>query len=361
MNQGTSCTGCGGTTDGDERAVCDRCAARPAPASPASPASPAGDPQTVVIRAVAVVAPGSPAGVPQERLIRPVLPPEQGPNPGDVAMFTDTAPIPRVVPGELARDSPGADAPNHGVIERRVPAPLVYAPAPPWHGEEDRAAHRKPRSRGRVAALAGGAVAAVVGCTAVAASLIGGRAAGDNADRDADPGPSIALPDGQGAPDVDEETTGPEPAEELTEETTPVEAPVPEPLPVEPEPVEEEAPVVEEPTPESPPEEPEPTEESPVDPAPPSEAPDPGAAPEEPGVLAMGADGPAVRDLQERLGRLGGHFRVDVTGSYDQATFDSVARFQDWFGVWNRHERGVYCALTRERLEAVTDRNRDGR
>ncbi|MBB0231669.1 peptidoglycan-binding domain-containing protein, partial [Streptomyces calidiresistens] len=233
---------------------------------------------------------------------------------------------------------------------------LVYAPAPPWPGEEDRAAHRRPRSRGRVAALAGGAVAAVVGCTAVAASLIGGRAGDDTAERDIDPGPSLALPDGQGAPDVDEETTAPEPTEAVTEETTPVAAPAPVVTGSEP-PVEE--PVAEEAEPEPPVEEAEPEPEPPVESAaPPSEEPEPETTLVEPEVLSMGDSGPAVRDVQERLGRLGDHFRVPVTGTYDQATFDSVARFQDWFGVWNRQERGVYCELTRERLEAVTSRGR---
>ncbi|MBB0246871.1 hypothetical protein FNQ90_22795, partial [Streptomyces alkaliphilus] len=131
--------------------------------------------------------------------------------------------------------------------------------------------------------------------------------------------------------------------------------------PVEPEPRSEppaEEPAVEEPAPEPLIEEPEPTPEPPAESAPPVEEPEPGTPPTEPGILAMGDSGPAVVDLQERLRRLGDHFRVPVTGTYDQATFDSVARFQEWFGVWNRQERGVYCALTRERLEAVTDRNR---
>ena len=42
--------------------------------------------------------------------------------------------------------------------------------------------------------------------------------------------------------------------------------------------------------------------------------------------LAAGSEGPEVRDLQERLGRLG--FSVEVTGRYDQATIVAVRQFQ---------------------------------
>ncbi|TDC58982.1 hypothetical protein E1283_36880, partial [Streptomyces hainanensis] len=51
--------------------------------------------------------------------------------------------------------------------------------------------HRKPRQRTRMAAAAGGAVAAVVGCTALAASILGGQGRVNEVRG----GPSLSVPD----------------------------------------------------------------------------------------------------------------------------------------------------------------------
>ncbi|MQS10246.1 hypothetical protein FNX48_024680, partial [Streptomyces sp. IF17] len=133
MDRETSCTACGGSAGGDEGAVCGCRAGRPAEApAGAAPTPAAEDPRTLVIRPVAVIASGSPSGMPRERLTRPVRQPDRGPNPGDVAMFTETAPLPRVVPGELvperlAAGAPDREAPESGALELRGSAPLVYA------------------------------------------------------------------------------------------------------------------------------------------------------------------------------------------------------------------------------------------
>ncbi|MCK1814179.1 hypothetical protein MTQ13_07790, partial [Streptomyces sp. XM4011] len=62
--------------------------------------------------------------------------------------------------------------------------------------------HRKPKQRTRVATAAGGAMAAaVVGCTALAASLMGGQGRTNEVlDKSLD-GPTISLPDGDPLPD----------------------------------------------------------------------------------------------------------------------------------------------------------------
>ncbi|NJQ17096.1 peptidoglycan-binding domain-containing protein [Streptomyces bohaiensis] len=73
----------------------------------------------------------------------------------------------------------------------------------------------------------------------------------------------------------------------------------------------------------------------------------------QPSLLGPGDEGAEVRALQERLTAVGDHFAVPVSGVYDEATFESVARFQEWYGVRQQEAAGVYCTVTDERLTAV--------
>ncbi|WP_170970422.1 peptidoglycan-binding protein [Streptomyces zhaozhouensis] len=235
--------------------------------------------------------------------------------------------------------------------------------------------HRKPRSRNRASLAAGGAVAAVVGSAALAASFFHG-AVRDRAVSDAlPPVPSLVLPDGNGesgegaagegdghtpAPEEGAETApegseGAEPPPEEPEPDATGEAPQPDPTPTErpdppptgpgpePTPTPPTAPVPDEPEEPDDPEDP----EDPDDPDPGDPEPDPS------GSLKEGDEGPEVVELQERMLELRWVYRGTAHGSYDAPTREAVARLQSAYAVTD-DPKGVYGPHTRELLESLT-------
>ncbi|MGP3971203.1 peptidoglycan-binding protein [Streptomyces sp. 6N223] len=290
--------------------------------------------------------PALPSGEPScdcltHSLSRPVGPPEHGPDPADVARFP-------LEPTEPSRPEP---------------PPIRRGPR-----------HRAVRHR-RIAATAGGAVAAVVGCTALAAAFLGGLPEGDE-------GSSRALPDGGRLPTPGPtESTGPtESGESGESDATPDATPdgPPRDTPSEspggagdadpapgggrsPSPGETEGSgsvASPEPSPAA-------TDGggslasgSPTDPGPDPD-PTPGqAAPTAtdnpvPLVLREGDRGPEVVELQKRLLQLNWLYEGRAHGRYDAATREAVATFQVSYGVQG-DEEGVYGVNTRARLEEST-------
>ncbi|MEV8116095.1 peptidoglycan-binding domain-containing protein [Streptomyces xiamenensis] len=250
--------------------------------------------------------------------------------------------------------------------QRRRAMPQVPLQATP----ETRAQglHRKPRQRTRAVAAAGGAMAAaVVGCTALAASLMGGQGRTNETLEKSQDGPMISLPDGDPLPDGgtlpdggDRRDYGPPAPPPPPSPGAGTEAdtgngtgtgpdddgtvPVPPPPPVtetgEASPPAEPAPP---PAPEDPDEPPE--ETLPSEPLP---SPDPPG-----GVLREGDTGEQVVELQQRLLQLGWVYDGPAHGTYDERTADAVARFQMAYGVQG-DEWGVYGVNTRQSLEQHT-------
>ncbi|MDB1087774.1 peptidoglycan-binding domain-containing protein [Streptomyces sp. ACA25] len=269
-------------------------------------------------------------------LSKPVLPSEQGPDPADVALF----PI----------GGPGV-GPDHPEFNR------------------PRRSHRRPPRRGRAALLAGASMAAVVGSTALAATLIGSGTRPDDARLDEVNRPTMALPDGSRALEpapVDsekpEKSEGSGSASPDGEATSPPSGPPPGSTePADPAETETDAsggPASPE-TPSPPPE----RSGNPPPPrtAPPPETPDPDpdpGGPDEgedaaPRVLREGDEGPDVAELQYRLRQPWGIYDGGITGHYDRKTRQAVAKFQRWYGVQGELH-GVYGFLTRDRLEEHT-------
>ncbi|RKN12083.1 peptidoglycan-binding domain-containing protein [Streptomyces radicis] len=304
-------------------------------------------------------------------LSRPVNPPQHGPDPADVALFPLEPPPPRAarpgvppswpVPGSAPQFQPMLVEPSDAGVYGTFRAP---------------GAHRKPRSRTRIAAAASGAVAAVMGCTALAASLLGGGPRTDEALERNENGPSLALPDGGSTSpdrDGDMERHGDEPREGrdaggATDEperprgpTAPTPSPTPDPPPPppaaeEPEPDPSEwQPTPPPPSPSDPPAEPSDPPDPPETPEPSDPDPDPSDPPpeEETPVLSAGDSGPEVAELQERLLQLGWAYTGEVTGVYDDRTVEAVRRFQSAVGVAG-DPVGVYGANTRRALEERT-------
>jgi putative peptidoglycan binding protein len=126
-------------------------------------------------------------------LSRPVAPPRHGPDPADVARFPLDVDVSvdvgghvgGRVGGHVGRDVGGGPAAS-GAREE-TPAAVAQAS----HG-----AHRKPRHRTRIVVATGGAVAAVVGCTALAASLLGGQGRPAGEGQGEGGGASQTQPDG---------------------------------------------------------------------------------------------------------------------------------------------------------------------
>jgi hypothetical protein len=220
-------------------------------------------------------------------------------------------------------------------------------------------------------------VAAVVGCTALAAAILGGLPEGDD-------GPGMALPDGgrlptpqptepdltadgtpqdppretpgaspgeagggsgDGQPEADTDTetgTGPEtgpdsgasPSPQETEGSGSVGTP-----------------------------EPSPSATGAGGTLPPDDPTDPGPTPDEPAptatdnpvplVLREGDRGPEVIELQRRLRQLNWLYEGGAHGRFDAATREAVATFQEAYGV-RGDEGGVYGVNTRARLEEST-------
>jgi hypothetical protein len=134
-------------------------------------------------------------------LSRPVAPPRHGPDPADVARFPLDVDVNVDVNVSVDVGRHAGGGPAAPGVREEAPAAVAQAP----HGS-----HRKPRHRTRIVVATGGAVAAVVGCTALAASLLGGqgRPAGDVP---GDGGASLTLPDGGTRSPSDPDThTGPD-------------------------------------------------------------------------------------------------------------------------------------------------------
>ncbi|UCM87638.1 peptidoglycan-binding domain-containing protein [Streptomyces marincola] len=287
-------------------------------------------------------------------LSRPVEPPLHGPDPADVALF----PVDASAPGR--RQVP-TGAPRAARAPGSRPAPSVP--------QRPTGTHRKPRGRTRIATAAGGAVAAVVGCTALAASILSGQGRQEQAHEPDGAGPSLAQPDGGDArpdppppPAPDREgadaAPGPGPADpersepeggegtadsERTESAPPDEEPSEPPSADRPEP----DPVDPEPTPDAPPA---PGPETPATPEPPAPSEPPaGAGP----VLGAGDEGPEVAELQRRLLQLNWLYHGEAHGRYDEQTAAAVARFQVAYGVRGDPE-GLYGPQTRRALEQHT-------
>ncbi|WP_165986994.1 peptidoglycan-binding protein [Streptomyces sp. YIM 98790] len=257
-------------------------------------------------------------------------------DPADLALFAETG-------GRGAGGAGGADD------------TLVLAPVPGTGPEPERSARR---GRLRVAALAGGTVGLVMGCTAAVSALIGGTGGGgtDRAEDTARPEPSLALPDGGMAENPGpEEVDSPSPEEELLSASPTPESPSPGATETGP----ETSPGPESDPGRSPSPTPTPTPASPT--AGPDDPP-PGEEPDEPPVLRRGDSGPEVEELQGRLSQIPHMYRDEISGEFDRDTEEAVFRFQQWYGV-NGDEPGVYGPRTRERLEAYTDEpggDRDG-
>ncbi|GAB2931424.1 peptidoglycan-binding domain-containing protein [Streptomyces mayteni] len=326
-------------------------------------------------------------------LSRPVHPPDWDPDPADVARFpleptTTTrvrppAPFAPVIP-VAPRPASAAPAPAASAepTVHQIPGPVGQRRTPP--------SHRKPRQRTRMAAAAGGAVAAVVGCTALAASFLGGQGRVNEVRG----GPSLSVPDNnppaddlpdgdrtgesddggrdEGRQGGDQATAGaspsPEPEGPGTEEPAGAgdEPELDPPVPTTPDPTT--PPDEDEPTPDPTTPDPDPaTPTEPTDPGteePPTEDPEdpddpPTGEPTDPGeeepppVLQMGDSGPEVVKLQQRLLQLNWVYMGEAHGVYDQATKDAVERFQSAYGV-QEDSPGVYGAATRKTLESHT-------
>ncbi|MDT0306076.1 peptidoglycan-binding domain-containing protein [Streptomyces sp. DSM 44917] len=352
-------------------------------------------------------------------LSRPVRPPEYGPDPADVARFPLEAhalPGPSGAPpapawargaedggaedgggsygdrGHGGEDRAGHGAPHDGAEDRGgdysggeepgAGGPGGTAPeAAPLHGSyraphRPPASHRKPRGRTRIAVAAGGAVAAMVGSAALAASLLSGQYGRideipPDDDRD---DPSHALPDELPPAPEDGETpntadTGPReaiPTPGADEEAPEGSGPPPEESasppadvlqnggaptgPGAPEGSGRPAPSTTPPTPSDGPTPPggEPGNPSPSRPG--GEDPDPGGGRPE---LREGDRGPEVAELQRRLRQLRWVYTGPVTGVYDRGTAEAVTRFQIAYGVEGDPE-GVYGPPTRAALENHT-------
>ncbi|NUS12767.1 MAG: hypothetical protein HOY69_15430 [Streptomyces sp.] len=76
------------------------------------------------------------------------------------------------------------------------------------------------------------------------------------------------------------------------------------------------------------------------------------------GVLALGASGPEVLDLQRRLNAVW-VYHGPQNGQYDQRTQEAVATFQLWYGVQG-DPSGTYGPATRAALLAATPSLSDG-
>ncbi|WP_052852168.1 peptidoglycan-binding domain-containing protein [Streptomyces avicenniae] len=334
-------------------------------------------------------------------LSRRVDPPRYGPDPADVALFPLDPPRrshAMTVPQPPPPQAPATPAPASGPDFEQV-AHLAPRRAP--------ATHRKPRQRTRMAAAAGGAVAAVVGTTALAASFLGAQGRSDEALRGDTASPTLAIPDedvsdtpmvprprdptqtpgrgedstrdpdghGEGDGDVrwDGRTVPPprsghegaqphipvpprptEPEQPKPPQTSPPpgsESPDP---PESPEPPESPGPPTGpgDPDPGDPdPGDPDPGDPDPGDPDPGD--PDPPTTPEEPPVLQLGDEGPEVVELQMRLLQLGWVYNGATDGVFDEETRAAVARFQTAYGITDDPE-GVYGAASRAVLEANT-------
>ncbi|WP_165986992.1 peptidoglycan-binding protein [Streptomyces sp. YIM 98790] len=248
-----------------------------------------------------------------------------------------TRPLPRIFVTTDAVSEPGETAAATADLElfqEREDGALVLLDRPP------RPAHARPRSPALIAAVAGGAVAVLVGCTALLIAMLGGAGGGpETDDRNADP--TVALPDG-GLARADDEESEEEPRPEPTAEGAQSPSPGSSESPAEPVAETENPPPPStdpgpdpEPTTAAPEPTPEPT------PEPSSEGPVP--------VLSKGDSGPAVEELQRRLEQIPNIYDGGITGVYDSNTRAAVIKFQNWYGVQG-DDKGVYGPHTRTRL-----------
>ncbi|MFI6053482.1 peptidoglycan-binding protein [Streptomyces violascens] len=215
-----------------------------------------------------------------------------------------------------------------------VPAEETPAAAPEPPGPVE-----APRRRRRLAALAIGAAAAVaIGTAAFASTLFAGDAA-----------PKRALPDvvdtgvpysGTDSPSAEAPSAVPSRTKKAAPSRSPSARPSPTPSASKPM----------SPTPSKP----APTPSAPVS-GPPSDSPDGHPlAPPPSTTLRRGDSGPAVLELQERLGQLG-LYTGSPDGSFGSRTERAVRDFQSYTGI-EGDPAGVYGPATRRALESMTDR-----
>ncbi len=126
--------------------------------------------------------------------------------------------LPSLDPDDVARFSEPADA-TDAADAADSPASAAGPGTALELSRRPRPAHARPRSRARTSALAGGAAALVMGCTALATSLLGGAAGQRSEDSRRQDDRALTLPDG-GLTAAGEEWRSPEPEEQLVDPAT---------------------------------------------------------------------------------------------------------------------------------------------
>ncbi|KOU41509.1 hypothetical protein ADK54_20710 [Streptomyces sp. WM6378] len=235
-----------------------------------------------------------------------------------------------------------ADGPPHApeaVSEQTMRLGAVPAEEAPAADPEPPGPAQAPRKRRRLAALAIGAAAAVViGTAAFASTLFAGDAT-----------PKQALPDvaDSGVPYSGTDSASaeaPSAVPSRTRKAAPSRSPSARPSPT---------PSASKPAPPAPPK-PAPTPSAPAS-GQPSNSPDGHPlAPPPSTTLRRGDSGPAVLELQERLGQLG-LYTGTPDGGFGSRTERAVRDFQSYTGV-DGDPAGVYGPATRRALESMTDR-----
>ncbi|MFD9635978.1 peptidoglycan-binding protein, partial [Streptomyces violascens] len=235
-----------------------------------------------------------------------------------------------------AGEEPPAAAPE-ALSEQTMQLGAVPAEAPPAADPEPPSPAEAPRNRRRPAALAIGAAAAVViGTAAFASTLFAGDAT-----------PKRALPDvaDTGVPYTATDSASaeaPSAVPSRTKKAAPSHSPSARPSPT---------PSASKPAAPSP-SKPAPTSSTPSRPS--NSPEDKPLAPPPSTTLRRGDSGPAVLELQERLGQLG-LYTGTPDGGFGSRTERAVRDFQSYTGI-DGDPAGVYGPATRRTLESMTDR-----
>jgi hypothetical protein len=239
----------------------------------------------------------------------------------------------------LPNAAEGPPAAPEALSEQTMRLGAVPAEAPSAADPEPRRPAEAPRNRRRLAALAIGAAAAVaIGTAAFASTLFAGDAT-----------PKRALPDvaDTGVPYSGTDTASaeaPSAVPSRTKKAAPSHSPSARPSPT---------PSASKPA-SPPPSKPAPKPSAPAS-GPPSNSPDDKPlAPPPSTTLRRGDSGPAVLELQERLGQLG-LYSGTPDGGFGSRTERAVRDFQSYTGI-DGDPAGVYGPATRRALESMTDR-----
>ncbi|MFE3180047.1 peptidoglycan-binding protein [Streptomyces violascens] len=221
--------------------------------------------------------------------------------------------------------------------EQTMQLGAVPAEAPPAADPEPPSPAEAPRNRRRLAALAiGGAAAVVIGTAAFASTLFAGDATPKRALPDvADTGVPYSATDSASA-------EAPSAVPSRTKKAAPSHSPSARPSPT---------PSASKPAAPSP-SKPAPTPSTPTRPS--NSPEDKPLAPPPSTTLRRGDSGPAVLELQERLGQLG-IYTGTPDGGFGSRTERAVRDFQSYTGI-DGDPAGVYGPATRRALESMTDR-----